>query len=97
MLCNEQLKLKMRTPRVTTSGYPMEDVWDFICDESSRGLHDSDLVNECIRIMATGTFFASASDFVGTLRLQEQSTDVSGHAVKLIQSDQELFASGSVS
>ncbi|MCG8586693.1 MAG: HD domain-containing protein [Pirellulales bacterium] len=85
------------TNRVYRKAYPMEDVWDILCDESSRGLHDSDLVNECIRIMATGAFFASASDFDGTSRLQERSTDIPGHAGRLIQTGQELLVNGSVS
>jgi hypothetical protein len=40
----------------------VENAWDILYDEASRGLHDVSLVNECIRLMANGDFFSTSLD-----------------------------------
>lgn len=50
------------TNRVYRHGYPLEKAWDILHDEASRGLHDSTLVEECIRLMASGELFSDSGD-----------------------------------
>jgi HD-GYP domain-containing protein (c-di-GMP phosphodiesterase class II) len=48
------------THRLYRSAYSMEDTWNILDDEASRGLHDADLINACIRAMASGELFESS-------------------------------------
>jgi HD-GYP domain-containing protein (c-di-GMP phosphodiesterase class II) len=50
------------THRVYKKAYSVENAWDILYDEASRGLHDVSLVNECIRLMANGDFFCTSLD-----------------------------------
>ncbi len=47
--------------RVYRPAMNMADVWNIIADEAALGLHDHELVGECIRLMATGELFCSIS------------------------------------
>jgi HD-GYP domain-containing protein (c-di-GMP phosphodiesterase class II) len=66
IVCVTDVVDALLTHRVYRNACPMEVVWEILCNESSRGLHDKALVNECIRIMANGAIFASASDLHAT-------------------------------
>jgi HD-GYP domain-containing protein (c-di-GMP phosphodiesterase class II) len=46
------------TRRVYRSAMSIEDTWEILHEEATRGLHDKCLVEQCIRLMAAGQFFA---------------------------------------
>lgn len=47
------------THRVYRRALSLEDTWDILYEEATRGLHDKCLVEECIRLMASGRLFSA--------------------------------------
>lgn len=46
------------TRRVYRPAMSMEDTWEILHEEATRGLHDKCLVEQCIRLMASGQLFS---------------------------------------
>jgi HD-GYP domain-containing protein (c-di-GMP phosphodiesterase class II) len=79
IVCAADVVDALYSRRVYRDAYAMEDVWDILSEEASRGLHDTALVNECIRIMANGDLFKPARQLPPVVLSPELIWQVSAH------------------